>query len=126
VNDDGTQNGSYSNNYSNTQVITIDGASEINVTLKYGTESLTYDWVSVFAGNHPNYNASTSGHIQKLGGSDSEVSFTVEGDSVTFAFRSDGSGVGSGYGYYAVVTGEAFIPIELSTEETYAVTGDEV
>lgn len=126
ISDDGVQNGNYGGNYYNTQVITIPGAEQLNVTLKYGTESISYDWVSVFAGKHPEYSASSSGYIQKLGGTDSEVSFTVEGDSVTFAFRSDGSGVGSGYGYYAVVTGEGFIPVELSTEETYIVTGDEV
>jgi len=126
ISDDGVQNGNYGGNYYNTQVITIPGAEQLNVTLKYGTESISYDWVAVFAGNYPSYTASSSGYIQKLGGSDSEISFTVEGDSVTFAFRSDGSGVGSGYGYYAVVTGEGFIPVELSTEETYTVTGDEI
>ena len=33
------------------------------------------------------------------------VTLTIPGDSVTFAFRSDSSGYGQGYGYYAIVTG---------------------
>ena len=125
ISDDGVQNGDYGNSYSNTQVITIPGAEQLNVTLKYGTESISYDWVSVFAGNYPNYNANSSGYIKKLGGADSEVTFTVEGDSVTFAFRSDGSGAGSGYGYYAVIEGVGLVRTNISTEAEYTVIGDE-
>ena len=125
ISDDGVQNGNYGNSYSNTQVITIPGAEQLNVTLKYGTETISCDWVAVFSGNHPEYNASSSGYIQKLGGTDSEVTFTVEGDSVTFAFRSDGSAVGSGYGYYAVVEGVGVVKVDISTEAEYTVVGDE-
>ena len=31
--------------------------------------------------------------------------FTINGDTVTFGFRSDSGGYGQGYGYYAIVTG---------------------
>lgn len=125
INDDGTQNGNYANNYSKTEVITIDGAESLNVTLKYGTEGVSYDYISVFAGKHSDYTASSSGYLKKLGGADGEETFSVEGNSVTFAFRSDGSSVGSGYGYYAVVSGEGLSFTEVSTENTYTIVGDE-
>lgn len=125
VDDSGVQNGNYTNNYSKTEVVTIEGATRLTVTLKYGTENVSYDYISVFEGNHPDYTASTSGYLKKLGGTDSEETFTVEGDSVTFAFRSDGSGVGSGYGYYAVISGEGLLYEEVSTENTYTIVGNE-
>jgi hypothetical protein len=99
------QNGNYTDNYTNTKVITIPGASSLSVTITYQTESLSYDWVCVFQGAHSDYTAQTTGYLKKLGGSTkTSETFTVTGDSVTFAFRSDQSNC-SYYGYYAVVTG---------------------
>jgi hypothetical protein len=115
--DDGTQNGNYSNNYSNTQVVTIPGVTKINVSIRYQTESVGCDWVCIFAGNHPNYDGYTSGYLHKLGGT-GNMTFTVESDSVTFAFRTDGSVVN--YGYYAVVTSADPFEI-LSNEKTYTI-----
>ena len=111
VNDDGVQNGNYANNLNTNEVITIPGASQLHVVLKYGGESDSYDWVSVWAGNYPNYTASgnygsgiTVNGKQKFGGGNgTTVEFDVTGDSVTFGFKSDSSN--GGFGYYAIVTG---------------------
>ena len=113
IDDAGVQNGTYSNNYSKTEVVTIPGARSVHVTLTYQTESTSFDWVSFWAGSHPNYTAynNYSTGIQVAGSSGGKygnnVKNTIEVDvpssSVTFAFRSDGSVVN--YGYYAVVTG---------------------
>ena len=86
------------------------------MVLIYQTESTSYDWVSVWEGNHPEYtaysnyssgikvNGNTTG---KYGGTaKTTVEFDVSGDSVTFGFRSD-EVVNEYYGYYAEVTGEA-------------------
>lgn len=136
VNDNGSKLSNYGNNWNNNNirgtgrtgalpdahVVTVPGAKYLTVDIYYNGESTTYDWVTVWAGSHPNYTAynnSSSGisGAQKLGGyfyktynvngysivNADKKSFTVDGDSVTFGFRSDGSGVGQGYGYYAVI-----------------------
>lgn len=120
VRDDGTQNGNYTNSYTKRDIITIEGAETLHIRLTWGGESDAFDWVSFWAGNYPDYSAynnystgikcgsNTSGKYG--GGSHTSDSNTVEcdipGDTVTFAFRSDGSQVGDGYGYYAVVMGK--------------------
>lgn len=122
---DGVRTGDYNSSAAQTEVITIEGATSLEVTIKWGTESLSYDWVCVYAGNYPSYTASSSGYIKKLGGADGEETFTVEGNSVTFAFRSDGGGVGSGYGYFAAVSGVGLDWQPVSEETTYTVVGEE-
>lgn len=114
VKDDGTQNGNYTNNMSTNDVVTIPGASKLHVKITYGGESASYDWVSVWQGAHSDYKAESDYSkaipgAQKLGGgshtsSSNTKEFDVDGDSVTFGFKSDGSGYGDGYGYYAVIT----------------------
>lgn len=127
VNDDGTQNGNYGDNWSNANitgtdrgdttkahVVTIPGATSLHVKIVYGGESANYDWVSMWKGSYPSYTASdnySSALTEKLGGgshtsTSNTKEYDVEGDTVTFAFRSDGSVSGDGYGYYAVVTGQ--------------------
>ena len=124
---------------SNAHVVTIDGASELTVDLYFNGESISWDWVSVFAGNYPSYTAydnySSTGAVtqamgapnstNKYGGSSlsgvtfgtytvngntltnmGHVTLTIPGDTVTFAFRSDGSGCGQGYGYYAIISAD--------------------
>lgn len=106
ISDAGVQNGNYGNSVSYNTVVTIPGASALKVTIRYGGESTSWDWACVWAGNYPsytagnNYNSSISG---KLGGTDGVATYTITGDTVTFGFKSDSSGVGSGYGYYAVI-----------------------
>lgn len=103
---------------SKSHVVTIPGATNLIVDIYYGSESVRFDFVAVWKGNHPDYtienNISTA---KKYGGSrnssyifdstvvngiEHDVTF-VEGDSVTFDFISDSSEVGSGYGYFAIV-----------------------
>ena len=153
ISDDGTQNSNYGNNEKKTEVVTIDGATSLTVTVTYGGESDTYDWVSIFSGSHPTYTAasnySSADIVQKLGGgshTNQTKTYTVSGDSVTFAWRSDSSSCGDGYGYYAVVTattgtvtgtyvkpttpdGKKFIgwsTDESATEATYAKDGSDI
>ena len=98
-------------------VVTIPGASKLHVKLYYSTESVSYDWACVWAGSHPDYTAYGNYSSSKLGtisgkiggGSKTSMPATpiegdIDGDSVTFGFRSDSSY--DYYGYYAVVTGK--------------------
>jgi surface protein len=99
-------------------VVTVPGASKLHVKLYYSTESPDYDWVCVWAGSHldytayENYSSSKLGTISgKIGGGGATsmsganvIEGDIDGDTVTFGFRSDG-GIGY-YGYYAVVTGK--------------------
>ena len=133
VDDTGVQNGNYANNLDMNDVVTIPGASTLTVDIYYNGESVSYDWLSVWAGNYPNYTASSNitstGYVttdmgapnnnNKFGGDQSEsyivngnslmfmghCTLTIPGDSVTFGFKSDHSGTGMGYGYYAIVSG---------------------
>lgn len=128
VKDDGTQNGNYTNNMSTNDVVTIPGASKLHVKITYGGESAKYDWVSVWQGAHSDYKAESDYSkailgAQKLGGgshtsSSNTKEFDVDGDSVTFGFKSDYSGYGDGYGYYAVITADVTPDV---TSEAYAV-----
>ena len=107
ISDLGVKNGNYSNNANINHVVTIPGATSLHVTIQASGESTSYDWACVWAGNHSeytaqsNYSSSVSG---KLGGSPRVTKeYDIDGDTVTFGFRSDGSGVGDGFGYYAVI-----------------------
>lgn len=121
ISDDGTQNGNYGNNWTSANitgtdrgdttkahVVTIPGATSLHVKIVYGGESANWDWACMWQGSHPSYTAASnysSSLTGKLGGgshtdSSNTKEYDVEGDTVTFAFKSDGSG----YGYYAVVT----------------------
>ena len=112
LSDDGTKKSNYGNNEKKTEVVTIPGATQLTVTVTYGGESKSYDWLSIFSGNHPGYTAandySKADIVQKLGGgthtdSSNTVTYTVQGDSVTFTWKTDSSGCGEGYGYYAKI-----------------------
>lgn len=112
ISDEGVQNGDYANNLKTNDVVTVPGAKKLHIELTYGGESSRYDWVSMWEGSHPDYTAvanSDSGieinRTKKFGGSKETVECDIDGDTVTFAFHSDSSGRGCGYGYYAVVTG---------------------
>ena len=115
INDDGTQNGNYANNLNTNEVITIPGASQLHVVLKYAGEGDSWDYVCAWHGAHSGYTASNNSSSaisvngkQKFGGGGgTTVEFDVDGESVTFGFKSDSSGCGNGFGYYAVVTGNA-------------------
>ena len=114
LSDDGIKNSNYGNSEKKTEIVTIPGADQLTVTVTYGGESKRYDWLSIFSGNHPDYTAasdySKADIAQKLGGgthtdASNTVTYTVQGDSVTFAWKTDSSGCGEGYGYYAKIAG---------------------
>lgn len=94
-------NGDYGNNKSVYDEVTIPGASSINITLSYQTEGENFDYVQVCQGNKSQFNSS----VTKYGGKTlTKKTLTFSGDTVTFYFKSDGSG--SMYlGYYAEITG---------------------
>ena len=122
VDDAGVQNGGYGDNQSYSRVVTIPGAPSLTVDLTYQTESKGYDWVCAYAGVNAgdvNCSASLTG---KLGGRGRTTkTFAVDGDSVTFWFKSDGSS-SNYYGYYAVVKG--FVGSKKHASGTYAVPVD--
>ena len=103
--DDGTQSGGYGDNVSDTQTVTIPGASSLKVTVTYQTESTRYDWLAIYDGSvtpsQSNYADSITG---KLGGTTKveDQVFIIPGDTAQFYFRSDGSS-SDYYGYYAIV-----------------------
>ena len=72
LSDDGTKKSNYGNNEKKTEVVTIPGADQLTVIVTYGGESKSYDWLSIFSGNHPSYTAagdySKADIVQKLGG----------------------------------------------------------
>ena len=105
ISDDGTQSGGYGNNVSDTQTVTIPGASSLRVTVTYQTESTSFDWLAIYDGSvtpsQSNYEDSITG---KLGGTtkvENQV-FIIPGDTAQFYFRSDSSN-SNYYGYYAIV-----------------------
>lgn len=96
-----TRDGNYENNLTFTDVVTIQGASSIQVTLGYQTEGVNWDWVQVASGET---GASSSG--TKYGGSTlKQTVLTFENtNTVNFYFKSD-SGGNAYLGYYAEVRG---------------------
>ena len=127
ISDDGTKknNVDYANNLNLNDVITIPGATKLHVKLTYGGESASYDWVCMWEGAHPDYTASNNystavsinGTSKFGGGNGTTVECDIAGDTVTFGFRSDYSGCGNGYGYYAVVTGNVTSDFSITNEE---------
>ena len=124
IDENGVASATYSSYYENTDVVTITGASQLQIEVWYSTESPTYDWLAIYpkgiTPNSANYsNASISGG--KLGGhgsytgytrpndNDSQYhkTFTVNGDTAQFYFRSDSSG--EFYGYYAIVSADTSV-----------------
>lgn len=93
--------GNYGDNKSVYDEVTIPGASSINITLSYQTEGERFDYVQVCQGSKSQFNSSAT----KYGGKTlTKTTLTFSGDTVTFYFKSDGSG--SMYlGYYAEITG---------------------
>lgn len=125
ISDDGVKNGDYANNLKLNDVVTIPGATKLHVKLTYGGEKVNYDWGCMWKGAHPDYTAesnynkavSINGTQKFGGGSGTTVECDVEGDTVTFGFRSDVSGCGNGYGYYAVVTSDVASDFSITNEE---------
>ena len=122
VSDDGSSanvsvnGGGYGDNQSITDVITIEGAESLEVTITYQTEYITCDWVCVYdktvVPSNTNYDDSVSG---RLGGTTKTTkTFTVNGDTAQIYLKSDGS-TSYYYGYYAVVTGRGLTTVGVIT-----------
>ena len=96
----------------NCQTVTIPGADKLTITVDYQSESTSYDWLYIYKGSIAASSSADSGtggtlvNSSKLGGSTKTTgkTFEVEGDTVTFVWRTDSSG-NSYYGYYATITG---------------------
>ena len=119
VSDEGVASGTYANNLDTTDTVTIPGATTMEVTIYYDTQSTTYDWVSVYQSpftitdtNDSSVSTVTGNLSGKLAGRKSgrttnystwySKTYTVTGDTVKFHFKSNAST--AYYGYYAVVT----------------------
>ena len=108
VDDNGNSIGSYNNNLSVTDTVTIPGADELHITITYQTEDASYDWVAIYDGSvipsASNFAESITG---RLGGATKveKQAFIIPGDTARFFFRTDDS-KGNFYGYYATVEGE--------------------
>ena len=121
INDNGVITGTYDANMSRNDVITIEGAERLNIEVWYSTEKEESDWLAIYPeGYKPNRNNYYSAEISdgRLGGGQSLVkptdatyhkTFTVDGDTAQFYFRSDSSN--NYYGYYAIITadGNSFV-----------------
>ena len=108
VNDKGEQNSTYNNNLATSDVVTMPGASKLKVTLRYRTES-SYDYVYTIKGEYSGVigGRSPSTYVGKVSGGSGDYStreYEIDGDTVTFGFYTDSSGLAY-YGYYAVVEG---------------------
>lgn len=60
ISDDGVKNGNYANNLNLNDVVSIPGADKLHVTLTYGGESASYDYVCAWEGSQPTYTASNN------------------------------------------------------------------
>ena len=120
IDDTGKASSVYSNNLSITDVVTIPGASTLEIEVWFSTESASYDWLAIY----PTGVAPASGNASlatisggKLAGHGSYSGYTkpadddtvyhrtfiVDGDTAQFFFRSDSSS--NYYGYYAIIKG---------------------
>ena len=116
IDDTGTANGTYASNLSTTDTVTIPGATKLTIDVWYSTENTNYDWLAIYpAGVVPSSSNYDKASISsgKLGGGKAasksgaaHKQFIVNGDTVQFYFRSDGSA--NYYGYYATVTAEGY------------------
>lgn len=126
-------------------VITIPGASNLNIDIYYGGEDGAY-WVYINEGAHPNlydYNSEEYDAVsyQEFSGEQTGTytlnnnvinnikheNLSIDGDSITFDFYSDISNTtGNKYGYYAVVSSKGiktYNTIEEPTREGYIFKG---
>lgn len=111
-----THNGGYGDNQEILDVVTIPGATQLEVTVTYATEGYGWDWVAIYDGSvtptASNYNDSIS---NRLGDTPKTTkTYLISGDTVQFFFRSDVS-TSSYFGYYATITGYVLS----DTEEAY-------
>ena len=109
VSEDGVRKGNFARNLETTDVVHIDGAEKLYVTIKYETGSsgnYPSNWVSIYDGgitpSSSNYDQSLSGRLS--GYSLVTEKYEIEGDTVQFFFKSGSYSTTGYYGYYAVVS----------------------
>ena len=105
VGNDGTTSTQYSSSQNVKDLITIPGASSLNVTITYQTEACC-DWVCVYEGDSSNTSKCTTANSVSgplANATRTTTTFEISGDTATFFFHSDGSV--QNYGYYAIVEG---------------------
>ena len=114
ISDDGTMNYEFSGTSGDRSTITIPNATKIHIKLTYGSNSISYGWVSLWAGETSNYayqgystglklNGNTTG---KYGGNNNGEPFVLEADipGDTISISHYYSSYGTGYGYYLEVS----------------------
>ena len=111
ISDDWVQNWNYNNNLNtDAHVVSIPWAKKLKITIKHGTESTSYDWVSMWLWSHPyykagnNYSSSIIWTGWRLWWTTSTLTtnvYIVDWDTVTFSFKSDWSV--NYYWYYAII-----------------------
>ena len=136
VSDAGRASDTYANNLDTTHTITIDGATQLTVTIYYDAESTSCDWVTVYqspfnisSSNDATVSTTTGNLSGKLSDRNSSrtrnystwntQTYTVSGDTVKFHFKSDASN--AYYGYYAIVNGE--VSTTVTTYSKTAISG---
>ncbi|MBR6400439.1 MAG: InlB B-repeat-containing protein [Firmicutes bacterium] len=101
ISDDGTRNGDYDVNLDTADTVKIDGAESLSITLNYGVEGRTYDYLEIYdgAGNlvETFNDTNKEGYIEA-------PTININGDTVTFRFVSDSSE--TYYGYYAIISAD--------------------
>ena len=126
-----------------TDTVTFPGSEQLKVDVWFSTYSDYYAWLAIYGADQTpttsNYNDAAVSQ-GKLGGGASYNSYarptsaschrtyTVDGDTVKFYFRCNGSGSSycSGYGYYATVTGMVPGEVEAPTGGSVEIDPDAI
>lgn len=103
----------YGTNWEKYDVITIPGASSIEVELTYQTESNSYDYVQIMTGEVSSASGTKYGGTTKT---TKTLTFS-DTDTITIYFKSDIS-QSTYFGYYAVVTGYDADSNQVTASET--------
>lgn len=114
--------GGYPDSDAWTKVLTIPGAKNLDVTIIYQSESASYDWGCVWVGSYPAYTAtanySTSLTNKLAGTTKTTANYQVKGDTITVAWKSDGSSHNY-YGLYVSIKPSPVEGISFSSSLTY-------
>jgi hypothetical protein len=121
IDDEWNQNWNYANYLNFNEVITIPWTESLHITITYWWESCC-DWVAMWTWSHPNYTAEynynnpksllwTEWRLYWWNHTDESNTkeYYVSWDTVTFAYKSDGSSCWDWYWYYAIIS-DAKVP----------------
>lgn len=116
--DDGGPNGNYNNNQGRTQSFRSLNGERLRFTFNQFSTEACCDWLEIWDG--PNTNAPYLGRWQ---GGNSPGVITSSGNALTFYFRSDGSGSGSGFSANISCFGQALTEYNMSSGTVNACSG---